>query len=493
MLGMLDSLFYGEKLFDYTRLICQSKIFCEKMRIVHGKFFVSMTFQNIFCIFKVILLLSLFPSCSSHLGYGVLLWSETNSQLDNGQIITIIGGSKVTDSYVVSFQNKKYPISTSRIAFFRHLPNAEEYRQQFMQYQHWYAVNMHPSGLVIRSAATSKADQVYRLRPQQTVKILAQASSNVVLGNIEGRWYEVLTEDGVRGFAFDYYLRIENRAKRAQQVVKLAVFEQSRDELNVDLNSLNGIWYKKEYTQLLKSGRHIDLRLLMLPLGQLYLNQSKQQLELYLKHSAQASHIFPYEVSKVTNVAAELAFNGNQIRVVFIQVDEISLYFRNQGKESILELQKVLPNKLEYYKQKALEQRRFALSTILQYGSQLSSAQLYGNIRLQNDGRFSWSNTDTLTEQNVLKGSPRKGTLFFPYQLGPNLQHKYNQILTFVFQDSQELTFLLRINNRNSTLLRYVPPFMIGKAGIVNSDAFNEKLDIQMEIEGISMFPTNLF
>ena len=475
-------------------LYCQSKIFCKNIQaVIYNKNLPFITYKGISGIL-IGLWVFIFQSCSSHLGYGVLLWTDANSQLDNGQIITIVGESRVTNSYVIAVQNEEYPIATNRVAFFRHLPNAEEYRQQFMKYQHWYAVNMNPSGLVIRSAATRNAIQVYRLRPQQTVKILAQASAHMVLGNIEGRWYEVLTEDGVRGFAFDYYLRIEDRAKPAiEQVVKLAVFEQSRTELDVDLNSLNGIWYKKEYTQLLNSGQSIDLRLLMLPLGQLHLNQSKHQLELYLEHSPKASHIFPYEAGKVSNDAAELAFNGNQVRAVFIQSDEISLYFRSQDKESIVELQKVSPDKLRYYKQEALVQRKFALSSIFQYGSVLVSPRLYGNIRLQSDGKFTWSNTNALTQQNLLEGSPRKGTLFFPYQLGLNIEQKYDQLLTFVFRDSQELTFLLQINNQNDVLLRYVPPFMIGNTGVVNSDAFNEKLEIQMEFEGISMIPSDLF
>ena len=445
-------------------------------------------------------LLFILQSCSNNLGYGIILWSEANSEamkgLSNGQIVTIIGQSKVSDSYSISFQNTERSIPTSRIAFFRHLSNARKYREQFIKYRDWYAVNMKPGGLIIRSAADRKAEQVYRLRPRQTMKILYQASEQITLGNIQGHWYEVLTEDGARGFAFDYYLRIEDHSKPiARQVIKLAAFEQSRDKLNINLHSLEGIWYQKKYTQLLHSGQSIDLRLLMLPYGQLYLNQEDKQLELYLDDTRQISQILPYDPDKIAiDSSFELDFNDSQVRVIFIKADEISFYFRNQnGIETILELQKMAKEELQRYQKKALNQRKIALSSIFLNGSQFSAAGLYGSIRFQSDGQFFWSNTSALVDEGVLQNASNKGTLFFPYRLGPNLRGNYAQLLTFVFDDNQELTFLLQINRDSSVRLRYVPPFMIDNKGILNSDAFNEKLDIQMQLEGRPIIPIDLF
>ena len=73
------------------------------------------------------------------------------------------------------------------------------------------------------------------------------------------------------------------------------------------------------------------------------------------------------------------------------------------------------------------------------------------------------------------------------------MENKYEQLWTFVFEDGQELVFLMKITKDKRVLLRYVPPFMIDQSGFVNSDSFNEKLDIQMLVEGDPILPLDLF
>ena len=445
------------------------------------------------CFFRLLgsfLLGSFLFSCSSRLGYGIVLWSDPDSQsmsgLENGQMIRISGASRVRSSYLFSYESLERSIGVGRVAFFRHRANAQKYLDQFLQYRDWYAINMNIRGLVMRAAPDLKSDQVYRLRPKQTVKVLREASENLTLGNIEGRWYEVLTEDGIRGFAFDYYLRIEDRSA-AQQVIKPAVSE--RDQWTVSLESLDGIWYQERYSRLLRSGQSIDLRLLMLPRGQFY--RSDEQIELYLK--PQALTRLPYESMAIEGLA-ELSFNNGRIRAIFSKPDAFSLYFQQQdSEESIIELRKIGEEELEQYRTQALIERKSDLLSIFEHGSRLSAAWIYGNIRFEPDGRFSWSNTSALSDAGLLRGKPDRGVLYFSYELGSYLENKYEQLLTFVFEDGQELVFLMKITKDERVLLRYVPPFMIDQSGFVNSDSFNEKLDIQMLVEGDPILPLDLF
>ncbi|WGK70243.1 SH3 domain-containing protein [Candidatus Haliotispira prima] len=449
----------------------------------------------------LLLLLSTFiSSCSNDLGYGVVLWSSPSVQsmkgLHNGQIIVIIGESKVTDSYIASFRKTEYILPTGRIAFFRHLSNAKKFRNHFMQYQDWYATNMNPNSLVMRAEPNRTSEQVYRLRPKQTVKILDQASDQITLGNIEGRWYEILTDDGIHGFTFDYYLHIEDHSKEAtEQLIKLAAFEQKRDELKINLKNLNGFWYQKKYSQHLRSGNNIDLRILMLPHGQLYLNRKQNQIELYLENSQQPSLNLAYDPEKIeTKASAELSFNDGNVRATFAKIDDILLYFRDQDeKELIWELQKISKEELQLYRKQALTQRKIALSFILQKGRRFSAAELYGTIHFRANGQFSWSNTEALVKEEILQDGPTEGTLYFPYRLGFTLQDDYDQLLTFVFQDDQELTFLLKVDTEGNVLLRYVPPLTIDETGTLSNDSFDKKFEMRMTLEEKSLIPVDLF
>ena len=444
------------------------------------------------------LLGSFLLSCSSRLGYGIVLWSDLGSQsmsdLQNGQMIRISGASKVRSSYLFSYNSSEHSIDTDRVAFFRHRANAKKYLDQFLQYRDWYAMNMNTRGLVMRAAPNLKSEQVYRLRSKQTVKVLREASENLTLGNIEGRWYEVLTEDGIRGFAFDYYLRIEDRSAE-EQVIKLAVSEQNQDQWKVSLESLDGVWYLQRYSQLLHSGKNIDLRLLMLPRGQFYLDQDNKQIELYLGNSAQTLTRLPYEPKSVAiEGQRELSFNDGNIRTMFSKLDVLSLYFKQQNREeSIIELHKIDEDELELYRKQALIERKSNLLSIFQHGSRLSAAWIYGSIRFEPNGQFSWSNTSALVDAELLHGNPSRGIVYFPYQMGPALKDKYDQLLAFAFEDQQELVFLMKIMADKRVLLRYVPPFMIDESGFLNSDSFNQKLEIQMLLEGTPLLPVNLF
>ena len=346
----------------------------------------------------------------------------------------------------------------------------------------------------MRASPSLKADQVYRLRPKQTVKVLREASENLTLGNIKGRWYEALTEDGIRGFIFDYYLHIEDRSAK-DQVIKFAVSEQNQQQWEVNVENLAGIWYHQRYSQLLRSGKNIDLRLLMLPRSQFYLNQGDEQIELYLGNSTESVARIPYEPQSIAiEGRTELSFNNGKIRAIFSKPDAFSFYFRQQNnEESIIPLRKIDTDELELYRRQAMIKRKDKLLSIFQYGSFLSAAQIYGSIRFESNGRFSWSNTSALVEAGLLRSNSGRGIVYFPYQMGTALENQYEQLLAFAFDDQQELVFLMKIMADKRVLLRYVPTFMIDDSGFLNSDSFNQKLEIQMSLEGAPILPVDLF
>ena len=75
--------------------------------------------------------------------------------------------------------------------------------------------------------------------------------------------------------------------------------------------------------------------------------------------------------------------------------------------------------------------------------------------------------------------------MFFPYHLGLELQDNYEQLLTFIFMNNQELTFLLKTEADGKMLLHYVPLSSIDDTGTLHSDFSGEtQLDISMSIEG---------
>lgn len=78
----------------------------------------------------------------------------------------------------------------------------------------------------MRSNPDNTSNQVYRLKLGQPVKILWFGEGVPVLKGgkpMDGQWYEVITEDGVRGWCFSYNLSIyDERENESSEGTNLA-------------------------------------------------------------------------------------------------------------------------------------------------------------------------------------------------------------------------------------------------------------------------------
>lgn len=437
-----------------------------------------------------------FVSCSSKLGYAVILWAEdaTELQIPNNTIAPVVAESVIHDTYTVSYEKQDITIKRGHVAFFLQKRQAEEFQAKTADSANLYGICLSSRGLVVREDASTQARQIYKLRPREVVRILRPASSMQNLGGLEGKWYEILTEDGTRGFAFDYYLEIDSR-DGGNKVVKEA--NQGEETLeakpqNLEPAVLNGYWYSDAFINQLTTREQIDLRKLEGNPYSFYADSARKLLiykggELswqrnYDKFSSEAGDtlVFPGALSEVR------VLNNNQINLLF-RVSESST------RSVSVRLNRLSSGELSNYRKIALSQRRRSLEKLLSYGNQWDSVSRYGSIRLSSDGQFTWSSTEALERDGLIKaGESGQGILYFPYSLGPKIADRYQFLLNFEFVNGSRLLFLMKIEEDGShASLRLASESSIDK-GVLDTDIFLEELDIFVEFSGTVLSPEDI-
>jgi len=158
-------------------------------------------------------------SCSSRLGWGVLLWSTDDPFVPSGTVLPVYIQSNIDRVWVAGLPGglrtssglDKVEVPLAHLELVGTRARADARALEFAPFARKYAENLQV-GLPIRASPDNNARRVYRLREGDIVKILNVSARGVpplgVTGQpLPGSWYRVLTEDGTVGYTFSYRLR----------------------------------------------------------------------------------------------------------------------------------------------------------------------------------------------------------------------------------------------------------------------------------------------
>lgn len=434
-----------------------------------------------------IVLFWLLPACERTLGYGVVLWSPEDS-IPNGLIVGVQAESKVYNTYTFVFEGQEYTVGRDCVIFFRNFNQAQTYREKFYPYRNYYVVNRNLKGLIIRSEPNILSSQVYKLSFNQWAKVLHHLPEKMTFKGwtkpLEGTWYEVLTEDGVQGFVFDYFLRVLYLEDGTEKV-----FKESEEDLLADssytvaLEELEDHWYTESQTSRFRMDRALDLRVF----DQYEGNFSVDLKERVIRFSDDEVRWVKSYTEIDDSVEGVISFVGTDVEVLAKKENAIELRFDDpSGKREYLKrLEKISEEEFTLYRQRAKERHLSGLSKLLQYGNQFLSALGYGYIRVEPDGRFYWSDPSILIETGVLPAEGENtGSIYFPYFLGDNLRGRYDDIVVFDFKNGPEIIFLTVFEAPQRSRFRLVSERSISREGLLNTDIFITRLNIPFEVSG---------
>lgn len=386
----------------------------------------------------------LFFSCGAGtIGYGVILMSPDQQDLQTGTVVRILKESDIHDTYTVeATDGGEYELDRWRISIFKEQSSAENYARAYTEYVPLYARNLR-DGLAVREEPDITSNRVYKMRLGQEIKILRKTNVSEQIGDHQGYWYQVLTKDGIRGYCFDAYLEIFD--------ITAQVEKPEGPDITPLTDALQKTYRPETFRNMIDSGQ-IFLDRFTREYG-LFTNLEENRVQIRLfenSYSFTYSEIRPVSTSRyqLAPTGLEIILRGeNTVQVVFTvndkTYDPVFIYLDDE--------------KIEEVRSQEMERRAELMETLISNGP-LYTSSAYGSIRFLEGGGFTWERLDRLVPSIIPGTDFSEGRVTFDHFISPKLNSPYDGVLALRFQQAPAKPVLFLYDLENSSLkLEYVP------------------------------------
>lgn len=370
-----------------------------------------------------LLLISLASCGVTYPNYGVLLWNSAEAGLAQGQapgaeviatgdLVGISSESQIQNVYRLgsldgqSYSNLEVPRWLVRK--FGTLAEAEAWAAGYAEWVQHVGVAA-TQNLPVRSEPTSTANQVYRIRNGERVKVLFRQPEKTVVGNLEDYWYQVLTSSGITGWVFGYYLGIEIGDKSITAAGTTGVDDPLLGQI------FQRVWRPENYLTMIRS-RQIDPEIFSSTYG-LFADAENKVLTLVMPGERKT---FTYK-GVFSPRYGQYLFEESDAQIVFLTDERLSFQYIADGK-SVSRNLVVIRENIDALVQQELQRREALMSRLTRGGAILRSTS-YGTLEVFADGAFRW--TDFSRAPVLPAGFSGAGTLSFNVFVAPELQETY--------------------------------------------------------------------
>jgi hypothetical protein len=418
--------------------------------------------KKLFSLFLLILLL--FTGCQKKLGYGLLLWTADDYPVPTGSSLLVLSELNISNTYLVEIpeSKEKFEVDKWRISLYGSEGDFQEANQNFAPYVLDFAKCQR--NLPLREEPQSTAKNIYKLQEGQILKVLGRTEEKVQIGDLEGYWYKLLTEDGVTGYTFDYYLTVYSQNADGSREILNA---RSEEDILLD-NVVNSSWRPDYYRSMLNKGM-IDMNSFK---DEYMLFINSETRNIYLKNHEREISV-NYE--KISNTAYQsYAFLGTTFRIQINSDTHLSVQYNYEDREYIDAFIK-LPSTVEDILRVTQEARDEKLFSFIDNGPVYISKG-YGELEFKEGGRFNWIKKETLISRKVVSSAAgNSGRISFNFFPDPSINDKYDGGFNLIFNNGEKLHFLYNVEEKGIQIL-YIPSRYINNQSVVTTDTFYDPI-----------------
>ena len=396
------------------------------------------------------LLLLLVISCGSRpVGYGVVYWAPVESVFATGEVVPILKESQISDSFTILDKvNKAEEVFPRwRILSFQQETEAVEFSGSYEPWRETYAYSERRN-LPVREENHQKAQTLAKLQENQVVKVLGRDSEKSQEGEYENYWYQVLTEEGTRGFCFGEYLVLFETGNDPLQTAQEL---QARDALLESV--LNRTWRPEYYKDMISNGR-IDFSRLVSSIG---FFPAPEEKRLKLVTEGGTSEYVYNTIRKIGD--GFYFFDGADVRMRVMQTNRIILSYSSEGK-SISEAYVFLGREVSSIISEEKERREALFGDFIDRDF---VSRAYGTITFVEGMKFSWEGFEKLLPFLSGKAIRRIGRVGFPLYLGKALSSEFDGVISLYFETvvpggEERVDFLYRFTGSGVGFTLISPP-----------------------------------
>ncbi|MBN1836196.1 MAG: SH3 domain-containing protein [Spirochaetales bacterium] len=381
-------------------------------------------------------------ACGSRgIGYGLLLWADPESAFQTGEVLRVVQESSIQETYVVRPEGSRelQELPMWRMRLFPSREEALAAAEIYAEFQGVYGYSER-DGLPIREQPEPEARRLYKLRAGELVKVLSRGEEEVQVAGYLDYWYEVLTEDGTRGYCFGAYLPVFSPAGDPKEEAERL---RARDPV---LETLVSTPWRPEYFQEMADKGRVDLVRFTPEIG-LFVDDSAKTVAMVTDRSRQQ-----FEYNAIENVGPNRyvfvgAEDRAELRAHLQSLTRLVLsYTRNDQVVSTVYV--AFAGDIEAIIAAEQERRQELYQGFVSRGRILSSTA-YGSITLQDEMRFVWKDFGPLQELVFSRPVAGTGSVDFPYWLSPQLAERYDGVIAFRFREyppREDSSFLYRFD-----------------------------------------------
>lgn len=384
-----------------------------------------------------------FTSCSS-LGYGVVLWNDSEHNIPEGSIVKVFIKSNISQVYVIGVPNSKEKIEIPlwQITEPSKKSHAKKYAQKFSEFEHTYA-SVKLDGLPIRAEPVNTAKQVYRLRKGEIIRVLFKGKGQAVTngrGNLKGEWLRVLTSTGTLGWCFSFNLDLFDRTEKT--VSENIENEETEVQIDEYLESIKAkSWYPEYYSSLIKHGR-IDLKRINAEYGFKFVIDENMSTSVHMRLS-DVNKTWSYsEIKKVNDYQYE--FDDLKLTLTCRNGSFMTIQYMDSDGKMKSENFVALEENIQELIDSEILRRQEELKALAEFGPIFVSSN-YGTITFNNENNITWKNYNLLVPSVISKSALGSANVTIDYFITNALKTEFDGVLTFHFTGmSEEVNFLYK-------------------------------------------------
>lgn len=402
--------------------------------------------------FAISLFSILLTSCSGIIGYGVLLWNDTEHNLSDGTVVPVYLKSNISKVYVIGLPDSKEKVEVPlwKLSAPEKKAKALNRAKKYAEYQNTYAKSK-IDGLPIRADRVNTSKQVYRLRKNETVKTLYKGKGVAPQNGgvpLEGDWLHVLTSDGTEGWCFSYNLRLYQMKAddvAVQNSVDVERTEEEVDELIEQI--LNTTWYPDYYSSMLAK-KQIDLE---------YFNSVYKFSAGYA--TGTISLTLPefelnYPFNGTTkNDEKEYTFNDTPVQITVRSSKSIVVkYLDERGMPHSYNFTSLAGKNVGQIIADEKARRQNEYKAVSSAGPDFKSGN-YGKLSFNDGNEFVWTGFNKLVPSVIPSGIKGTGLVEIKYFIPNELKSAWDGIMTFHFDNAEkEINFLYKMESNGIRL-----------------------------------------
>ncbi len=405
-----------------------------------------------FVLINVLLLLSCSPRVT---GYAVVLWPGAESTLSAGDVLPIVETSRLQDTVTVQINDERVTLPTTRLSIFDEEDAALTFRESFEPWGDTYARSL-VNALPVRTSADRTSTALYRMRDGEVVKILDRGDEPSDEAGLVDYWYQVLTENGVVGWAFGRSLELVSAAGRPLTP------RDDQDRLDRLVRDIRTATWRPEYFNEMRRTGRIDLNRFSPRFG-FFGDPDESTFRLVLP-TFRREFVYQDYIDAGTN---RVRFTGTDLTLELVREDRLRVSFLLNDRDRT-ETFVLFADDLDEIMEAERARRRGLLEQFRDRGDGLISTA-FGSLQMSDRGTVRWEGYERLVPDILPARFDGNATLEFSLFIADDLHNRYDGALQFVVGGGQAVAFLYTITDDGVRLV-YIPQGLIGENRVIRSE-----------------------